>query len=135
MLKDYKRFVLSRTIDPGLKSCQNNIDYVVVEKESEPRDRNWGVTIAWSHPFLAQLLPDDLFKRLTECQPDPGLDSKEAGYESVIIRDGQSGETMVEPPFPGVRRLNIQKTRKIWSEGVNVKVCGRWKLAPVPALI
>lgn len=28
---------------------------------------------------------------------------------------------MVEPPFPGVRRLNIQKTRKIWSEDVNVQ--------------
>ena len=96
---------------------------MVVDKESEPRDRNWGVTIAWSHPDLAELLPEELFKRLPECQPDPRLDSKAAGCESVIIRDGQTGATMVEPPFPGVRRLNIQKTRRVWSEGVNVKVC------------
>ncbi|EXJ93401.1 hypothetical protein A1O1_01793 [Capronia coronata CBS 617.96] len=28
---------------------------------------------------------------------------------------------MVQPPFPGVRRLNIQKTRMLWSRDVNVK--------------
>ncbi|KAL2424170.1 FAD-dependent monooxygenase phnB [Exophiala dermatitidis] len=99
----------------------NGIDYVVVDKETSPRDRNWGVTIAWSHPFLAQLLPEELFSRLAECQPDPHLDSKEAGFESVIIRDGKTGATMVQPPFPGVRRLNLQKTRKLWSQNVNVK--------------
>ncbi|KAH0841951.1 monooxygenase [Fonsecaea pedrosoi] len=80
---------------------KNGIDYVVVDKESEPRDRNWGVTIAWSHPLLAQLLPDELYNRLSECQPDPGLDTKAAGFESVIIRDGQTGATIVQPPFPG----------------------------------
>ncbi|OAP61574.1 hypothetical protein AYL99_03777 [Fonsecaea erecta] len=100
---------------------KNGIDYVVVDKESEPRDRNWGVTIAWSHPLLAQLLPAELYDRLPECQPDPGLDTKAAGFESVIVRDGQTGATIVQPPFPGVRRLNIQKTRTIWSKGVNVK--------------
>ncbi|EXJ91877.1 hypothetical protein A1O3_00427 [Capronia epimyces CBS 606.96] len=99
----------------------NGIDYVVVDKESAPRDRNWGVTIAWSHPLLAQLLPKELFSRLPECQPDPNLDSKAARFESVIIRDGQSGATLVQPPFPGVRRLNIQKTRTLWSKDVNVK--------------
>ncbi|KIX09766.1 uncharacterized protein Z518_00847 [Rhinocladiella mackenziei CBS 650.93] len=103
----------------GLK--RNGIDHVIVEKESAPRDRNWGVTIAWSHPFLAKLLPEDIFQRLRECQPDPTLDSKEAGCESVMIRDGQTAATIVEPPFPGVRRLNIQKTRTIWSEGLDVQ--------------
>ena len=93
-----------------------------MDNESEPRARNWGVTIAWSHPLLAQLLPEDLYARLPECQPDPDLDTKAAGFESVIIRDGQTGITLVEPPFPGVRRLNIQKTRAVWSKGLNVKV-------------
>ncbi|ORY61036.1 monooxygenase [Pseudomassariella vexata] len=106
-------------IAQGLK--KNDIDCVVVDKESTPRDRNWGVTIAWSHPFLQKLLPENLWNRLHECQPDPALDSREAGCESVIIRDGQSGQTMVEPPFPGVRRLNIQKTRRSWGECVHVK--------------
>ncbi|KAK5049857.1 hypothetical protein LTR84_003975 [Exophiala bonariae] len=106
-------------IAQGLK--KNGIDHVVFDKESSPRDRNWGVTIAWSHPYLEELLPSELYDRLSDCQPDPKLDSKEAGCESVIIRDGSNGKTMVEPPFPRVRRLNIQKTRKIWSEGINVK--------------
>lgn len=94
----------------------------MVDKESEPRDRNWGVTIAWSHPFLQELLPEELFARLAECQPDTKLNSKDAGCESVMIRDGATGETIVEPPFPAVRRLNIQKTRTLWSKDVNVKV-------------
>lgn len=103
-------------------TAQHGIDYVVFDKESSPRDRNWGVTIAWSHPFLAQLLPEDLFNRLSECQPDPALDSKKAGCEGVLIRDGATGETIAQPPFPGVRRLNIQKTRTLWSKDINVKV-------------
>ncbi|KAK5462741.1 hypothetical protein LTS15_002453 [Exophiala xenobiotica] len=106
-------------IAQGLK--KNGIDYVVVDKESEPRDRNWGVTIAWSHPFLQELLPEELFNRLAECQPDPKLNSKEAGCESVMVRDGATGAPIVEPPFPGIRRLNIQKTRNLWSKDVNVK--------------
>jgi len=71
--------------------------------------------------LLAQLLPEDLFSRLSECQPDPKLDLKGSALESIIVRDGQTGATIVQPPFPGIRRLNIQKTRTIWSEGVDVK--------------
>lgn len=95
---------------------------MVVDKESEPRDRNWGVTIAWSHPFLQELLPEELFSRLAECQPDEKLNTKGAGCESIIIRDGATGATIAEPSFPGIRRLNIQKTRSLWSKDVNVKV-------------
>ncbi|KAK4939729.1 hypothetical protein LTR10_020013 [Elasticomyces elasticus] len=103
----------------GLK--KNGIDYVVFDKESSPRDRNWGVTIAWSHPFLEQLLPAELFDRLSECQPDPELDSKQAKCEGVMVRDGATGDMIVSPQFPGIRRLNIQKTRNNWSKDINVK--------------
>ena len=88
-----------------------------------PRDRNWGVTISWSHPDIEKLLPEDVFKRIRDCQPDPTLDSKERKCESVLLRDGKTGETMVEPPFPGIRRLNIQKTKNMWVKDVNIKVC------------
>jgi hypothetical protein len=57
------------------------------------------------------------------------LDSKEAKCESVLLRDGKTGETMVEPPFPGIRRLNIQKTKNMWHKNVNIKV------KPLPYLI
>lgn len=119
---NWLKLMVITSIFQRLTLSQNGIDYVVFDKESSPRDRNWGVTIAWSHPYLEELLPSELYGRLPDCQPDPKLDSKEAGCESVIIRDGSNGKTMVEPPFPRVRRLNIQKTRRIWSEGINVKV-------------
>jgi hypothetical protein len=93
-----------------------------VDREKALRDRNWGVTITWSHSSLAALLPEDLFKRLSECQPDPTLDSKEANCENVMLRDGKTGEPMLQPPFPGIRRMNLQKTKNMWAKGLNVKV-------------
>lgn len=103
----------------GLK--KNNVNFVILEKEPAPRDRNWGVTISWSTPLIKQILPESLFARLKECQTDPELDSKEAGCEGVLVRDGATGETMATPHFPGVRRINVKKTRKLWSEGIDVK--------------
>jgi 2-polyprenyl-6-methoxyphenol hydroxylase-like FAD-dependent oxidoreductase len=79
------------------------------------------VTISWSHPDLKTLLPDDLYDRLKECQPDVTLDSKERGCEGVMLRDGATGEVMVMPHFPNIRRLNLQKWRKILGEGANVQ--------------
>jgi 2-polyprenyl-6-methoxyphenol hydroxylase-like FAD-dependent oxidoreductase len=49
------------------------------------------------------------------------MDTKAAGKETVLIRDGATGETMVEPHFPGVRRMNIQKTKTRWREGLKVE--------------
>jgi 2-polyprenyl-6-methoxyphenol hydroxylase-like FAD-dependent oxidoreductase len=66
-------------------------------------------------------LPQELYDRLNECQPDPSLDTKKAGCESVLIRDGKTGKTLVEPPFPGIRRMQIQKTKQNWSEGLNIR--------------
>jgi 2-polyprenyl-6-methoxyphenol hydroxylase-like FAD-dependent oxidoreductase len=73
-------------------------------------------------PFLEKsLLPPDLVARLKECQPDPGLDCVARGQESVLVRDGATGKTLVEPGFPGIRRLQIKKTRRIWGEGIDVQ--------------
>jgi 2-polyprenyl-6-methoxyphenol hydroxylase-like FAD-dependent oxidoreductase len=79
------------------------------------------VTISWSHPDLAALLPPELYQRLKDVQPDPTLDSKEAGCESVMVRDGATGEPMVVPHFPGIRRVNLQKWRKVMGEGIEIK--------------
>lgn len=100
---------------------QNNISVILYDRESAPRDRNWGVTISWAHPLMQQLLPDNLYASLSQCQPDPSLDTKAAKKECVLIRDGSTGETMVEPHFPGVRRMNIQKTKLRWREGIDVQ--------------
>ena len=39
----------------------------------------------------------------------------------MLIRDGKTGKTLVEPPFPGIRRMQIQKTKQNWSEGLNIR--------------
>ncbi|KAF2433160.1 monooxygenase [Tothia fuscella] len=103
----------------GLKT--NNISHVIVDRESGPRDRNWGVTISWAHPLMKKLLPDDLYANLQSCQPDISMDTKAAGKECILIRDGASGETKIEAHFPGVRRMQIQKTKKAWAVGLNIK--------------
>lgn len=38
-----------------------------------------------------------------------------------MLRDGATGEVMVMPHFPGIRRLNLQKWRKVMGEGVDVQ--------------
>ena len=38
-----------------------------------------------------------------------------------MLRDGATGEPMVTPYFPGIRRVNLQKWRKVMGEGVDVK--------------
>lgn len=109
---------------------------MVLDRETAPRDRNWGVTISWSHPDIEKLLPEEVWKRIKECQPDPNLDSKEAGCESVLVRDGKTGEKMIEVHFPGIRRLNIQKTKSMWHNNLNIKVwpCSYF-LCPVSCLL
>lgn len=70
---------------------------------------------------MQQLLPESLYATLSQCQPDPSLNTKAANKECVLIRDGATGETMVEPHFPGVRRMNIQKTKTVWREGLDIR--------------
>lgn len=97
---------------------QHHIPFLIFEKESTPRERNWGVTISWAVPFLQKCLPPELFSKLNQCQPDPGLDNAKEGKETVLIRDGATGETLVEPNFPGTRRLQIARTRRIWGKAL-----------------
>ena len=52
--------------------------------------------------FSAAVLTQELYDTLNECQPDESLDAKKAGYESVLIRDGQTRKTLVKPPFAGI---------------------------------
>ena len=49
------------------------------------------------------------------------MDTKAANKECVLIRDGATGETLVEPHFPGIRRVNIRKTKTVWREGLDVQ--------------
>lgn len=70
---------------------------------------------------MNKLLPDELYNNLQSCQPDTSLDTKAANKECILIRDGATGETKIEAHFPGVRRMQIQKTKKAWAVGLNIK--------------
>ncbi|KAE8369535.1 hypothetical protein BDV27DRAFT_165373 [Aspergillus caelatus] len=60
----------------------------------------------------AELLPSEILARLHECTPDPSC-------------DGQNKETLVNIPFPGVFRLNIKKTKRLWSSMLTSKLEGK----------
>jgi 2-polyprenyl-6-methoxyphenol hydroxylase-like FAD-dependent oxidoreductase len=116
---DYDTGLAGLATAHGLK--KSGISCTLYERETVPRDRNWGVTISWAHPLMEQLLPESLYATLPKCQPDPSLDTKAANKECVLVRDGSTGEKMVEPHFPGVRRVNIRKTKTVWREGLDVQ--------------
>ncbi|PYH95503.1 monooxygenase [Aspergillus ellipticus CBS 707.79] len=99
----------------------HGISYTLVDRETKPRDRSWGVTINWAHTLLDEILPPKLRAKLISCQPDETFDPDAAGIDYALIRNGATGEAIATPRSPGMRRLNIQKTKRIWSEGLNIQ--------------
>ncbi|KAK4209485.1 monooxygenase [Rhypophila decipiens] len=98
---------------------KHNIGYTLVERETTPRDRNWGITLSWALPLLESLLPPSLTKQLQSCQPDTSLSTDSAGEQGVLIRDGFTGEIKLRAVYPGgVRRMQIQKTKRVLSTGL-----------------
>jgi hypothetical protein len=59
------------------------------------------------------------------CQPDESFDSKAAGKEFLLIRNGVTRETTSELRHPGLRRMNIQKTKRLWAQGLSIKYGNR----------
>lgn len=100
---------------------RNNIHCTIVDRETTPRDRNWGITLSWALPLLSKLLPEDLYDNLQACQPDPSLDGERAGKEGILIRDGATGGVKIRVQFPVIRRVNIQKTKTNLGKGLNIK--------------
>ncbi|ETS82031.1 hypothetical protein PFICI_07033 [Pestalotiopsis fici W106-1] len=103
----------------GLK--KNDIPFTIVDRETSPRGRNWGVTLSWGHAQLEKLLPKDLWANLQQCQPDSSLNVKTSEKQCILVRDGATGETLNAAPFPGIRRLQIQKTKKNWARGLDIQ--------------
>ncbi|PWY75043.1 FAD/NAD(P)-binding domain-containing protein [Aspergillus heteromorphus CBS 117.55] len=104
----------------GLQKSQHGISYIVVDRETGPRNRNWGVTINWAHTLLDEILPPRLRAELASCQPDESLDIDAVGIDYALIRNGATGEPIATPRSPGMRRLNIQKTKRNWGEGLDI---------------
>ncbi|KAK1750075.1 monooxygenase [Echria macrotheca] len=103
----------------GLK--KHNISYVLFDRETTPRDRNWGITLSWALPLLESLLPAELVSQLHLCQPDTSLSVAAASEQGVLVRDGLTGAVKIRMKYPsGVRRMQIQKTKRVLSAGLNV---------------
>ena len=62
-----------------------------------------------------------MYANIKACQPDESLDTAGEDKETVLIRDGASGETKVEVRMPGIRRMQIKKTKREWAKGINIK--------------
>lgn len=103
----------------GLK--KNDIPFTIVDRETSPRGRNWGVTLSWGHAQLERLLPADLWANLQQCQPDASLNVKTSEKQCILVRDGKTGEVLNAAPFPGIRRLQIQKTKRNWAKGLGIQ--------------
>lgn len=76
------------------------------------------MTIGWSLEFLEKILPEKLYSQIPECQPEP----KGEILEELWIRNGATADILVTMPVPGVRRMNMQKVKKLFSQGLNIQV-------------
>ncbi|KAK3314051.1 hypothetical protein B0H66DRAFT_584451 [Apodospora peruviana] len=101
---------------------KHGISYRLVDRETTPRDRNWGITLSWALPLLESLLPPALVAQLQACQPDTSLSVASAGEQGVLIRDGGTGAIKIRMSYPGgVRRMQIQKTKRVLSAGLHLE--------------
>ncbi|PCG97054.1 Monooxygenase, FAD-binding [Penicillium occitanis (nom. inval.)] len=98
-----------------------NIAFVIVDRETTPRDRNWCITMSWALPLLQNLVPASIFESINLCQPDPTADPAEAGKYGIAIRDGSTGKVKIRHQFPGIRRINHKKTKHHLSQGLSVQ--------------
>lgn len=107
-------------IAQGLK--KHGISFEILEKEtSAGRSRDWGMAYFWSADYLPYLLPTDLVERLQEIQVDPWY--KAQAVECMTVTNGLDGGTIKVVPSPGGRRVGRKATRKLFAEGIDVKVC------------
>ncbi|KAM7213943.1 hypothetical protein V8F06_010642 [Rhypophila decipiens] len=81
---------------------KHNIAYTLVERETTPRDRNWGITLSWALPLLESLLP-------------PSLANRACSSEMVSLGRSSCVRFILE----GFRRMQIQKTKRVLSTGLS----------------
>ncbi|RFU28732.1 hypothetical protein B7463_g7610, partial [Scytalidium lignicola] len=101
------------------------ISYSIFESEptsTRPRAREWGMSIHWARPLLADLLPAALLARVRETQVDPTYDVSlhPEGY-MVPFYNGQTGDHIVDIPMKNSIRVSRKKMRALCAEGINIQ--------------
>lgn len=84
------------------------------------RTGGWGLTFHWGLPALKELLPDELYARLGECNVNPN--AQDAGKYRFL--DLKTGESLYAATFPKTGRLRVirSKLRTLLATGVDVEV-------------
>lgn len=84
------------------------------------RTGGWGLTFHWGLPALKELLPDELYERLGECNVNPN--AQDAGKYRFL--DLKTGESLHAATFPKTGRLRVirSKLRTLLATGLNIEV-------------
>ncbi|EED13599.1 FAD binding domain protein [Talaromyces stipitatus ATCC 10500] len=83
------------------------------------RTGGWGLTFHWGLPALKELLPDELYERLRECNVNPN--AQDAGKYRFL--DLKTGESLHAATFPKTGRLRVirSKLRTLLATGIDIE--------------
>ncbi|EEA19340.1 hypothetical protein TMatcc_009474 [Talaromyces marneffei ATCC 18224] len=83
------------------------------------RTGGWGLTFHWGLPALKELLPEELYERLGECNVNPN--AQDAGKYRFL--DLKTGESLHAATFPKTGRLRVirSKLRTLLATGIDIE--------------
>lgn len=91
------------------------------------RSNEWTMAIHWALPLLEEILPDDIFAKVSgiACNPTVGIHS---GLYPII--HGESGQLITGVPYENGLRVPRSKMRKLSAEGIDVEVSRQTNAVP-----
>ncbi|KAK5174665.1 uncharacterized protein LTR77_001747 [Saxophila tyrrhenica] len=112
----------------GLK--KHEIPFSIFESEDSAkfhRAREWGMSIQWALPMLADLLPNHLLERLqSDASVDPHYVFPETG-NTMPIYNAETGELMKSIPLVKMLRVSRRRLRRLCAEGIEVQYGKRFR--------
>ncbi|KIW90881.1 uncharacterized protein Z519_08664 [Cladophialophora bantiana CBS 173.52] len=112
--------IVGLLIAQGLKKI--GISFAIYESELSAttyRPREWGMSVQWGLPMLADCLPQELFERVYTAAVDPTFVPPDPGILPAI--NGQTGEVMKNIPLLRMYRVSRRRFRKLCTEGIDVQ--------------
>ncbi|KAK6365362.1 hypothetical protein LTS17_011334 [Exophiala oligosperma] len=112
--------IVGLLIAQGLK--KEGISYAIYESEPSAttyRPREWGMSVQWGLPMLADCLPKELFDRIYTAAVDPNFEPPDPGV--LPTYNGQTGELMKNIPLLRMYRVSRRRFRKLCSEDIDIQ--------------
>lgn len=101
---------------------KSGIPFRIFDRDASIASRTggWGLTFHWGLPALKELLPEELYARLGECNVNPS--AEDAGKYRFL--DLKTGESLHAATFPTTGRLRVirSKLRTLLATGIDVEV-------------